>query len=167
MAQAGPGPILIVFDMEDRGSGLDTQVLTNLSDYLAVLMAEGGYQVVPRSQVKDRIKKQQLESKKECYDQSCQVELGRELAAQKSLATQIFKIGGVCRVTASLFDLRKAATEKAASGGGSCEEKELLAAVEQIAKKMAIGSSGNVDVTANAEKAREAEQASKAAEKAR
>ncbi len=145
-AQADQGPILAVFDMEDRGSGLDPKVLINLTDYLAVLMAEGGYQVVPRSQVRERIKKQQLESKKECYEQSCQVELGRELAAQKSLATQIFKIGGVCKVTATLFDLRRATTEKAASAGGSCEEKELLAAVEQIAKKMAIPAKSTTEV---------------------
>ena len=46
-ARAGDGAILAVFDMEDRGSGLSPETLVNLTDYLAVLMAEGGYQVVP------------------------------------------------------------------------------------------------------------------------
>ncbi len=134
--RARDGAILAVFDMEDRGAGLAPETLTNLTDYLAVLMAEGGYQVVPRDQIKARLKAQAAESMKDCYDQSCQVELGRELAAQKTLATQIFKIGSMCRVTGTMFDLRKAATDKAASTKSKCTEEDLGEALEKIAKKL-------------------------------
>jgi hypothetical protein len=135
-AIAWSGPIVAVFDMEDRGSGLDSTVLVNLTDYLADLLSEGGFQVVPRDQVKERIARQKSDSYKACYDQSCQVKLGKELAAEKSLASRIYQIGGVCKVTASLYDLAKATSETAATEGAECNEKDLLLAVERVARKI-------------------------------
>ena len=132
-------PILALFDMEDRGSGMGPQVLSNLTELLAIYLAEGGYQVIPRDQVRARLREQQKESQKPCYEQSCQVEMGRELAAQKSVSTQIIKMGGTCHLTAALMDLRRAATEKAASAKAECGEKELGAAIEEIAKKLTTG----------------------------
>jgi hypothetical protein len=64
--------------------------------------------------------------------------MGRELATQKSLSTQVFKIGGACRVTATLYDLKKSATERAAWAGAGCTENELLAAVEELARKLSL-----------------------------
>ena len=40
------GPIVAVFDMEDKGSGLAPEVLGKLGDYLSVLLTQGGYQVM-------------------------------------------------------------------------------------------------------------------------
>jgi hypothetical protein len=71
LPQSAPaeGPIVAVFDLEDRGSGLSQSVLDNLTDYLTVLLAESGYQVIPRDKIRDRLKGEQAESFKECYDQ--------------------------------------------------------------------------------------------------
>ncbi|RME22162.1 MAG: hypothetical protein D6806_13390 [Deltaproteobacteria bacterium] len=131
-------PIVAVFDMEDRGSGLKPEVLENLTEYLSVLLAERGYKVIPRDQIKQRLVEQKKESYKSCYDQSCQIELGRELAAQKALATRVIKIADTCQVAATLFDLKKAATDRAASAEAECTEKSLLQAVRKIAEKLAI-----------------------------
>lgn len=131
-----PRPIVAVFDIEDRGAGLPAETLSNLTDYLVVLLTAGGYEVVPRKQLKDRISQQKQEGYKACYDQSCQVELGRELAAQKSLSTQIFQVGGVCRLAATLIDLKKATTEKACFVKSECGEKKLLAALEELSQKL-------------------------------
>jgi hypothetical protein len=125
-----------VFDMEDRGAGLSRETLNNLTDYLAAMLTEGGYQVIPRDQIRERLKQQRKESYKKCFDQSCQIELGKEMAAQKSLATKVLKIGKKCRVTGDLYDLRRAASEKAATAGSGCSEDELLAAVEEVAAKL-------------------------------
>jgi hypothetical protein len=125
-----------VFDMEDRGAGLSKDTLNNLTDYLAAMLTEGGYQVIPRTQIRERLKQQQTESYKKCFDQSCQIELGKEMAAQKSLATKVLKIGKKCRVTGDLYDLKRAASEKAATAGSGCSEDELLAAVEEVAAKL-------------------------------
>ena len=129
-------PILAVFDMEDRGAGLSKDTLNNLTDYLAAMLTEGGYQIIPRDQIRERLKQQQTASYKKCFDQSCQIELGKELAAQKSLATKVLKIGKKCRVTGDLYDLKRAASEKAATAGSGCTEDELLAAVEEVAAKL-------------------------------
>lgn len=130
------GPIVALFDMEDKGSKLDKEGLTNLVDYLAARLTEGGYQVVPQEQVRERIKSAQAETHKTCYEQSCQVELGREMAAQKTLATKILRFGDTCQVTAVLYDLRKATTESAATAEGQCDINKLLVAVKEIATKL-------------------------------
>jgi len=135
-AMAEERPIVAVFDMEDRGAGLSKATLNNLTDYLAAMLTEGGYQVIPRTQIRERLKQQQTESYKQCFDQSCQIELGKELAAQKSLATKVLKIGKKCRVTGDLYDLKRAASERAATAGSGCSEDELLAAVEEVAAKL-------------------------------
>ena len=133
---AEPAPILAVFDIEDRGAGLSEETLSRLTDYLVVLLTSGGYEVVPRQQIKERISLQKEEGYKACYDQSCQVELGRELAAQKSLATQVIQVGGVCRLTGAMIDLKKATTEKASFVRSACGEKELFVALEELAEKL-------------------------------
>jgi hypothetical protein len=73
------GPIVAVFEMEDKGSGLTPGVLGNLTDYLGVLLTKGGYRVVPRTEIHDRLKAQKKKTYKSCYNQSCQMEMGREL----------------------------------------------------------------------------------------
>jgi len=160
LASAAEKPIVAVFDMEDRGSGLDKQVLVNLTDYLASLLAEGGYQVVPRDQIRERLKEQKTESYKECYDQSCQIELGRELAAQKSLDISILKIGNKCQMTANLYDLKKATTELAANADAECNEESLLAALKIIGEKLCRPLKGVSEIVPTGdEAARDAERA--------
>jgi PEGA domain-containing protein len=129
-------PIVAVFEMQDRGSGLDIEVLKKLTSYLAARLVEGGYQVIPQDQIRQRLLEQKTDSYKKCHDDSCQIELGRELAAQKSLSTQILKIGKTCRVTATLYDLKKSAAERGATAGGACQEDLLLGALEEIAMKL-------------------------------
>jgi len=102
-------PVMAVFDLEDRGAGVAEQSRENLTQLLMVKLAECGYQVVPREQIRERIREQQKESYKACYDESCQIELGRELAAQKSLSSQLMKIGTSCQLGATIFDLKKSA----------------------------------------------------------
>ncbi len=135
-AQAGSGPIIALFDMEDRGSKLDKEVLVNLIEYLGARLAEGGYKVVPRDQIRQRLLESKTESYKSCFDQSCQIELGRELAAQKTLATKILRIGDTCQVTSVMYDLKKATTEMAATAEADCEVNKLLVAVKKIAERL-------------------------------
>jgi TolB-like protein len=133
---AGERPIVAVFDMEDSSATLQPEVLENLTEYLAVKLAEGGFQVIPRDQVKQRLVAEKKGTYRECFDKSCQIEMGRELAAQKVLSVKILKVAGRCQLTATLFDLKKAATEDAASAEGSCDEESMGQAVLKIAEKL-------------------------------
>jgi len=135
-ASAAERPIVAVFDMEDRTSTFDRELLDNLTECLSVKLAEGGYQVIPRDQVRNRLVTKKKETYRECFDKSCQIEMGRELAAQKVLSARIIKVAGRCQLAASLFDLRKAATENAATAGGPCDEESMGRAVLNVAAKL-------------------------------
>jgi len=155
--------------MEDRGSGIEREVLINLTDYLASLLAECGYQVVPRDQIRERLTIEQKETYKACFDQACQIELGRELAAQKVLATQVLRIGKTCQVTSNLYDLKKTATELAANASASCDVDSLLSAVRTVASKLCgqlAGKTKKETRRVEDEQAAEREAAGKAAEQA-
>jgi hypothetical protein len=136
-SRAGDKPIVAVFDIEARGVDLPADLLDRLCDYLSTrLTAAGKFQVVPRKQVRERLTGQKQESFRACYDQACQIEIGKELAAQKSLATQVLKLGSRCTVTSTLFDLRKSTTEKAASANGGCSEDLIVAALDQVVDQL-------------------------------
>ncbi|MCK5795750.1 MAG: PEGA domain-containing protein [Deltaproteobacteria bacterium] len=133
-------PIVAVFSIETKGVKLDASSLDRLTAYLSsTLAATGRYEVVPRDQVKKRLQSQKKASHKRCYDQSCQIEIGKELAAQKSLATQVIKLGTKCGITGTLFDLRRAAAERAATVRGGCSEDAIVTSLEVMVKRLAAG----------------------------
>jgi hypothetical protein len=102
-------------------------------------VAERGYRVVPRSQLKARLSEQKSESYRQCFDESCQIEIGKELAAGKSLATQVIKLGDKCKATLTLFDLKTAASEEGATHSGGCGEGEIVASLEAAVEKLQAG----------------------------
>jgi len=137
-AQAGqPAPVVAVFLIENRGTSLSPDELASLSDYLGTRLGEGGqYQIVPREQIRQRLIAQKLSSHKACFDQSCQIEIGRELAAQYTVSAGIGRVGSQCIITAAIYDLKKAATFKTASAKASCLQDALVEAVDQVASRL-------------------------------
>ena len=97
--------ILAVFDIDDRGL-LQAPQRDSLTEILATSLSAAGFRVVPRSQLRERISAEKGKSYGACIDEACQIELGKAMAAEKSLATQIISIEGECTVMATLFDLR-------------------------------------------------------------
>lgn len=134
---AGDKPVVAIFDIQTKRITLEADVLDLLADQLVTgLSASGKFQVVPRSQLKERLSQQKTDSYKACYDQQCQIELGREVAAAKSLATQIGKIADQCTITANLFDLKKATTDAAAQETGGCDERSLFSMLRTVLAKI-------------------------------
>jgi len=130
-------PIIAVFDIEDRKSGLTAEEILALGDYQASKLGESGcYRIVPRGKIHERLREQKKESHKTCYDQSCQIELGRELAAQFTVSTSISRLGNTCILTSAIFDLKKAATLKTASAKAACQAEGLLGALDTIVVKL-------------------------------
>ena len=128
------GPIIAVFTIEDKSKSLDGNLVEQLTAYLSARMAEGGrFSVVPRGELRQRLKKQKRQSFQACYDEKCQITIGRELAAQKTLATQIVRLGANCAVISTLYDLKRSATEQSASKKGPCGQESLIGALEQVA----------------------------------
>ncbi len=132
-AQA-PKPVIAVFNIIDSSGVLNAASIEQLTNYFTVKLAESGrFVVVPKSDIEAALRAQKRASYKECFDQSCQIEVGKELAAQKTLRTQIVKLGSKCAVTGTLYDLRLAASEKAASKKSDCTEDGLVSALERLA----------------------------------
>ncbi len=123
--------MVAVFGLQNKGTPLAEPVVERMSDYLSTqLVKSGRYKAVPSDELKRALSLQKVESFKECYDESCQIEVGKELAASKVLSGTLLKIGRKCIVTLTMFDLREAAKEAAGSGEGECTEDGVLASVD-------------------------------------
>jgi hypothetical protein len=131
VARAENLPIVAVFDVEVKGIKIDAGMLDRLTDYLCSLIAQKSYQIVPRSKLKDSLAEKKKESYKQCYDQTCQIEIGQELAAQKSLSTQVLSLGGKCKITLTLYDLKRSTSEKGTTVSGECSEAQIVESLEK------------------------------------
>ena len=135
-SKAEQKPIIVVFDVENRGAEVSSSTLSRLGDYLGTLMTVEGFQVVPRSDLKKRLVQQKAKSHERCYDESCQIEIGRELSAQKTLSTQLIKLGSKCKVTLTLYNLMKATSEAGSAVSGSCIEDGIVESLEKAVKQL-------------------------------
>jgi hypothetical protein len=132
-----PTSIVAVFNVYDASGRFEKDILDQLTNYLGTaLTTSGKFRIIPHDQLRARIAEEKKESYKECVEESCQIELGKVLAAQKSLATQLLKVGNKCALTANLFDLKTETTEKGAMVNTGCSPDELLGAMQQIAEQL-------------------------------
>ncbi len=126
LASSAPKPVVAVFDLEN-GAKLKSADVLALTGYLSTRLAEGGrYRVVPKSEVQSALRAKKAESYQTCYDESCQIEIGRELAAQKTLSSKVSQLGSTCIVTVQLYDLAQGASEAAGTSRGGCKVEEIL-----------------------------------------
>jgi len=125
-------PIVAVFQLQDKGKKLDAATLDQLTELLASALAEGGvFRIVPPGDIRRALVEKSKESYKECYDQACQIELGRELAAGKSLSGSILRLEQSCTVALALYDLQSQTTDVTARETTGCKVSELQAALEK------------------------------------
>ena len=97
------------------------------------------YRVVPRDQLRARLMQEKKGSHQQCFDESCQIELGKALAAQKTLSTKILRVGKRCAITSSLFDLRSETAEQSALARTDCDEDSLMDAMDRVARQFSGG----------------------------
>jgi hypothetical protein len=130
--------IVAVFDLQDLTGSLAEADVAGLTHYLATLLTEAGpYKTVPRDQLRERLFEEKTRTYRACFDESCQLELGKALAAEKSLTTTLIKVGDRCALTARLFDLRTETADKAASLETDCGPQNLMSLVKQLAEQLA------------------------------
>jgi hypothetical protein len=130
-------PVVAVFGVEARSIKLDADVLASITTYLASKLSESGvYEVVAQDKLKQALAAKKRESYKECYDQSCQIQIGQEVAADKALSTQVMKVGTKCSVASNLYDLKKSTSGKAATTRGECSEDGISASIDVLVAKL-------------------------------
>lgn len=108
-------PVVAVFLMESRSSPLSADEVVGLTDYLSTRLGEHGkFQIIPREELKKRLVSQKKNSYNQGYDVNYQIELGREMAAEYSISSAVSRVGKLCLITASVWDLKWAVQIKAA-----------------------------------------------------
>ncbi|MCB9645569.1 MAG: SUMF1/EgtB/PvdO family nonheme iron enzyme [Deltaproteobacteria bacterium] len=124
-------PVVAVFALENKGTRFKQEELDRLLDYVgASLTSSGRYTVVPQDELKRALQTQKAASYKACYAESCQIEIGKELAATKTLAGTVSRFGRTCLVTLKLFDLAQAVQDAAGTGKGGCSEEAVMASLD-------------------------------------
>ncbi len=137
-ARADQRPIVAVFGIQDNSKRLKRKLVKSLTVYLGNLLGKGGiYQIVAPGDIRRAMREQVKDAKRsECFEQKCQIEIGRELAANKTLSTTIDRIGNVCMVGTRLYDLERMATDITATAEGPCTPAGLMKAVKQAAAEI-------------------------------
>ena len=132
-------PVVAVFQIQNK-AGLSKNAVEQLTDLVsAQLTASGHYQVVANSEVKKALRQKTAESYEACYDEACQIEIGKEIAAQKTLSTKVSKLAQTCVVTMQLYDLQKSASEKAATKTGKCGLENILQLLQGAIVSLSTG----------------------------
>ncbi|MBN2497872.1 MAG: ankyrin repeat domain-containing protein [Deltaproteobacteria bacterium] len=130
-------PVVAVFDVELQGIGMSKDTRARLSELLAIqLIATGYFQVVPREDIKRRLTDVKTGTYKACYDETCQIELGKELAAEQTLAVKVIRIGNECTSSLTLFDLRKGTGVGAVTATSSCGESEITKTLRKLVDRL-------------------------------
>jgi len=134
-AVAQSADIIAVFDIESSDTSLDEATMTRLNNYMYGRLASAGFKLTPQDQVRERVVELKRESHKECYDQSCQIELGKTVAAQKSLSSRLIQIADLCLLQSVIYDLRTETSDKGADARGPCTAAGIMASIDQVVAK--------------------------------
>lgn len=136
-AWAEDAAVVAVFDIQDKTGRFSAAQMEQLTTYFSTQLGEGQrFKVVPRAQIKQALTAQKKESYASCFDEQCQIEIGKELAAQKSLQTEIIAVGTQCAIAATLYDLTQAASERSATSKSVCDPDAIVVALEQVARDL-------------------------------
>lgn len=134
-------PVVAVFDLEDAAASptIPRDVALQLGDYLEGQLAEGGtFRVVPKDQLRAQLASAKKQSYQSCFDDACQIEVGKALAAQKTLSTKLMRLGKQCILKSVLYDLEKEVSEAVANVKGGCTQDDLVTSVEAVAEKLRL-----------------------------
>jgi hypothetical protein len=129
-------PIIAVFDIQEKQNNIISRQREKLTDFFFGKLAEQGFVLTPRDRLKNYLDLQKKASHQSRFSQTSQIELGRELAAQKYLTTEIIRFGRQCQLVSTLYDLQRATTHLAVTDQSSCQEVELVAALKRIAARL-------------------------------
>jgi hypothetical protein len=136
--QLGDGWIIAVMELtdpnaSDQSKAIAKDVLRNMSSLLRNYLAQRGAKTVDRSAQTQAAK---LESYRACFDESCQIELGRALAASHILRAELSRFGQKCILNAELVDLRTEVAVAAASANGACDSDDFLKMAKDVSTEL-------------------------------
>ncbi|MEM7674473.1 MAG: hypothetical protein AAF449_00565, partial [Myxococcota bacterium] len=126
-------PVIAVLKVRDPSGVIDDKLLSQLTLFLNARVANSGFRTIPRPQIESAIKELQRDSFNPCVDEACQIELGKAVAAEQTLAPSILHIGGQCIAAAGVYDLRTQAGIHAVTVETDCSPTGLMKGFEEVA----------------------------------
>ena len=137
-------PIVAVFQLQDtRVTGkLSAKQIDDLTDYFATKLSEGvQFRLVPTEDLRKALQRAKTESYRACYSDECQIEIGKELAAEKTISTKIISLAeNECSIVSRLYDLESSVTDRAASRDGKCDRTAIAVGLREVAEQLKNGS---------------------------
>jgi len=131
-------PIMAVFEVQSPTNSFDRKILAQLTDYITMGLAERrAFRVVPKQQLKQELSARKKSSYGSCFDESCQIELGKAVAAEKLMTPKVLKFGEKCALSAAIYDLRTETTDRSAAVRTKCATDALLDAADKLIRKLA------------------------------
>ncbi len=141
-AEAREAVVVAVFNIEFKRVKMARSAREALRDYIEVrLAASRAYEVVPKHKIKKVLSKRKLRSYQKCFKESCQIELGAELSADRTLATKAMRIGRVCVVAMNLYHLKRMTSVKGVTVTGKCTEQGIMTSIREAVTKLSGGRS--------------------------
>lgn len=138
-AQTPPGGAVAVLDVHVLDVlGFDKTLTEEMTSHLEVVVVNAGMQTVARSVIQQQVAEQKAASYKACYDERCQIELGKAIAAQKTMISAWYRSEKKCVLSVKLIDLKTEVTEFAKEADGTCDRAGLLAAIDQIGEELKV-----------------------------
>ncbi|MBI4816421.1 MAG: hypothetical protein HY791_09185 [Deltaproteobacteria bacterium] len=122
---------LAVFDLR-ADTSFDPEWVSTLSEYFVIRLASAGFRIVPKEEVKRRLAEDRRRSYDACYDEACQIEIGKESAARRIVVSSLRRFGSQCVISSAVLDVEKMVAGRASSWTSACEEARLVRGVEKV-----------------------------------
>lgn len=130
---------VVIFPMTTRGVSLTQEQIRGLRSYLATRLTMAGIGVMPESDFRQLLKDLKIRSWDDCYDDACRIELGKALSADKTLTVEILNEDRRCRITATMYDIRKEVSIAAGDTLVGCSAGELRSGIVEITEQLKQG----------------------------
>ena len=126
----------VVAVMEIRDDHGDPILLQSLSDQVRINLARRSVRVIDRGQQEHVLREILVAAKEDsyaaCYDERCQIPLGKALAATHLLRGQVTRFGTRCVLNGELIELKGEVSITAASVRVDCSDEGFLEASDKL-----------------------------------
>jgi len=133
--------VIAVMTVENSGAAaLKESLRRGLTDQMRVFLGARRMKVIDRGAMEEAFRElmtaEKAKSYASCVDASCQIPLGKAVAATHILRTTVGRFGNSCTLNAELVDLAKEIGAAAVSNRCGCKDNELLDAAEKLVDEL-------------------------------
>ncbi|GEM_PF-2200937 len=127
-------PVVAVFRAESKGSPLAADEVDSLSDYLSTRLGEAGvFQVLPRSEMLERLGPTAASEFDVCHEPVCRHHLATKAGAGFALSTWVGKVGSYCLMAVDVLDTSSSLLVRSVQVREQCQPDLIIDGFERLA----------------------------------